>query len=371
LNSTANAPAGQTRLLPDDRKLIAATAGVLVAVSLLVFSNVAANHSPKPHNLSIGIVGTPAVADAARAQLGLVVPGGYRVKHYDLLASAKSAVLHRSIYGAFQPMPTPVLLVATAASPAVAALLQRTFGAVSKTSGRPLIIQDVTPLPASDSTGATTFSAVLGLIIAGLAGTSLVYTFTRHRGELLRILATVVLAVCAGFLTAVVTNFVVAAYPGHFFGVWGVATLFLLAIGLPIAAMQVLVGVAGGAIGWVLFFVIGNPASGGSSAPELLPSFWRALSQALPPGAAVTSLRDVVYFHGHGSTHALMVLALYALVGFAVTAGAYAVRVRSNPGEPTAEDVTVRLAEQARGGVAEVPDDPGDGTRQSEARSRT
>jgi hypothetical protein len=326
-----DAAAGHARPLPDDRKLIAAIVGVLVAVSLLVFSNVAANHSPKPHQLPIGIVGPPTAAVAARAQLGRVAPGGYRVRDYDSLPSARSAMLDRSVYGAFEPGPTPVLLVATAGSPAVAALLQRTFGKLSSTSGRALIVQDVMPLPASDSTGATTFSAILGLIIAGLAGTSLVYTFTQHRSEAVRIVATVVLAVCAGFLTAVVTNFVVAAYPGHFFGVWGVATLFLLAIGMPIAAMQVLFGVAGGAIGWVLFFVIGNPASGGSSAPELLPSFWRALSQALPPGAAVTSLRDVVYFDGHGSTHALIVLALYAVVGCVVAAGAYRFRLHPQP----------------------------------------
>jgi hypothetical protein len=55
-------------------------------------------------------------------------------------------------------------------------------------------------------------------------------------------------------------------------------------------------------------------------ARDLLPSFWRALIQALPPGAAVTSLRDVVYFDGHGSMRALIVLVLYALVGFAVAA---------------------------------------------------
>jgi hypothetical protein len=331
LTEPANAPAGNTRLIADDRKLIAATVGVLVAVSLLVFSNVAANHSPKPHDLPIGIVGPPRAADAARAQLGRVAPGGFRIQDYNSLAAARSAIRHRSVYGAFQPAPTGVLLVATAASPAVAALLQRTFGTISRTSGRALIVQDVVRLPASDSTGATTFSAILGLILAGLAGTSLVYTFTRHRGEAVRILATLVLAVCAGLLTAVITNFVVAAYPGHFFGVWGVATLFLLAIGMPIAAFQMLFGVAGGAIGWVLFFVIGNPASGGSSAPELLPGFWRVLSQALPPGAAVTSLRDVVYFHGHGSTHALIVLALYALVGFAVATGVYRFRASTKP----------------------------------------
>ena len=331
VSEPANAPARHSWLLPDDRKLIIALIGVLVAVSLLVFSNVAANHSPKPHNLPLGIVGPQSVADGARAQLKRVAPGGYRILDYDSLTAAKSAIRHRSIYGAFRPAPAAVLLVASAASPPVAALLQRTFATISRTSGTPLIVQDVKPLPASDSTGATTFSAILGLIIAGLAGTSLVYTFTRHRGEGVRVLATFVLAVGAGLLTAVITNFVVAAYPRHFFAVWGVATLFLLAIGMPIAAFQVLFGVAGGAIGWVLFFVVGNPASGGSSAPELLPGFWRALSQALPPGAAVTSLRDVVYFDGHGSLHSMIVLALYALVGFAIATSAHKLRVHTNP----------------------------------------
>jgi hypothetical protein len=87
----------------------------------------------------------------------------------------------------------------------------------------------------------------------------------------------------------------------------------------------------------VLFFVIGNPASGGSSAPELLPGFWRTLSQALPPGAAVTSLRDVVYFDGHGSGHSMIVLALYAIVGFVVATAVYRLRVRTRTAEPTTE----------------------------------
>jgi hypothetical protein len=336
------------RLTLDDRKLIGVLVGVLVVVSLLVFSNVAANHSPKPHDLPVGIVGPTTVAATATAQLGRVAPGGYRIHDYDSLATAKSAVLHRSVYGAFQPSPTSVLLVGTAASPPVAALLQRTFATISRTSGRPLRVQDVAPLPTSDSTGATTFSAILGLIIAGLAGTSLVYTFTRHRGEALRILATFVLAVGAGLLTAVITNFVVAAYPGRFFAVWGVATLFLVAIEMPIAAFQAIFGVAGGAIGWILFFVIGNPASGGNSAPELLPSFWRALSQALPPGAAVTSLRDVVYFDGHGSTHAMIVLALYAIGGLAVATGVNRFRVHTKPAGTRNREVTIDMAGPSR-----------------------
>jgi hypothetical protein len=321
-------------LSPDDRRLLAASLGVLAAVFALVSSNVAANHSPKPHDLPIGIVGTPVVTQAAEAELGRSAPGAFKVHAYQSLTAAKTGVLHRSVYGAFQPAPSPVLLTASAASPAVAALLQRTFARVAGRSGRALSVDDVVPLPASDSSGATTFSAILSLIIVGLAGTTMVYALTRHRPEAFRLVVTAALGVAAGLITALVTNVLVGAFPDHFFAVWGVAALFVLAIGMSIAAFQVIVGIPGTAIGAILFLVIGNPASGGSSAPELLPGFWRTLSQALPPGAAVTSMRDVVYFHGHGCTHALIVLALYAALGAGVAMIAY--RLRSQPGAATA-----------------------------------
>jgi hypothetical protein len=303
--------------------------GVLVAVFALVSSNVAANHSPKPHGVPIGIVGTPAVAGVADAELARAAPGAFDVHAYRSLSSARTAVLHRSVYGAFQPVPAPVLLVATAASPPVGVLLQRTFARVAGRSGRAPAVEDLVPLPASDSSGATSFSVVLSLILAGLAGASLVYAFTMNRPEAARVVLTVALGVGAGLVTALVTNVLIGAYPGHFFAVWGVATLFVFAIGLPIAAFQAIFGIAGTAIGWILFLVIGNPASGGSSAPELLPGFWRTLSQLLPPGAGVTSLRDVVYFNGHGSSHALIVLAGWAVLGGAVAMIARRLRTRA------------------------------------------
>jgi hypothetical protein len=66
-----------------------------------------------------------------------------------------------------------------------------------------------------------------------------------------------------------VTNVVVGAFNGNFFAVWGVSALFVLAIAVPTAGFQSLVGVGGTAIGAILFLVIGNPASGGSSAGVL------------------------------------------------------------------------------------------------------
>ena len=321
-------------LSADDRKLLVGSLGVLVAVFALVSSNVAANHSPKPHNLPVGIVGTPAVAGLAGAELARAAPSAFAVHAYRSLTAAATGVRHRSVYGAFQPVPAPVLLVASAASPPVAALLRRTFASVAGRSGRALAVHDLVPLPASDSSGATSFSAVLSLILAGLVGASLLYALARNRPDAVRVLVAVALGVAAGLVTALVTNILIGAYPGHFFAVWGVATLFVFAIGLPIAAFQRIFGIAGTAIGRIQFLVIGNPASGGSSAPELLPGFWRTLGQILPPGAAVSSLRDVVYFNGHGSSHALIVLAGWAVLGGAVAMTAHGLRTRAAAATP-------------------------------------
>jgi hypothetical protein len=84
---------------------------------------------------------------------------------------------------------------------------------------------------------------------------------------------------------------------------------------MPIAAFQALLGLPGTAVGLLVFVVVGDPAAGGSTAPQLLPNPWRAISQGLPPGAAATAMRDVVYFEGYGATRALLTLGTYAVVG--------------------------------------------------------
>jgi hypothetical protein len=164
-----------------------------------------------------------------------------------------------------------------------------------------------------------------------VAGSTVIYLLGRYRPLPVWLAAMFALGIGAGLLSALLTNVIIGTFHGQFMAVWGVATLFVLSLVLRIAAFQVLIGAAGSLIGFVAFIIIGNPASGGSSAPEFLPGFWRALSQALPPGAATTALRDVVYFHGHGATRELLVLGAYAILGASVALIVYALRSRSTP----------------------------------------
>jgi hypothetical protein len=300
---------------PGNRKILFVLAGMLALVFVFVGSNVAANHEPRPHGLPLGIVGPPPAVAAITGQLDRRDPGAFAVRAYRSPAAARTAILHRSIYGALQPGPPPGLLVADAASSFVAALLQQTFQAAAHAQGQQLTVHDLAPLPPSDSTGATSFAATISLIVAGILGTSMIYLVTQNRTLAVRLTALVILAVGTGLLTALVTNVVVGAFSGHFLAIWGVASLFVAAMVMPIAAFQILLGLPGTALGLLAFVVVGDPSAGGSTAPQLLPSPWRDISQALPPGAGVTAMRDVVYFQGYGATRALITLGAYAVLG--------------------------------------------------------
>jgi hypothetical protein len=200
-----------------------ALAGVLALVFAFVGSNVAANHEPKPHDLPVGIVGSPQETGALTSQLGHTAPGAFEIHAYSSPAAARRAILNRQVYGAFEPGPRPSLLVANAASRPAEVVLQQTFRAATRARWQTLVVRDLAPLPRSDSSGATSFSAVLSLIIAGILGSSLVYLATQRRPLAVRLAALVALGIGAGLLTALATNVVVGAFPGHFLAHGGAA----------------------------------------------------------------------------------------------------------------------------------------------------
>lgn len=89
----------------------------------------------------------------------------------------------------------------------------------------------------------------------------------------------------------------------------------MFAVGAVTLAFQTLFGVIGIGITILVFVILGNPSAGGAYQPSLLPPFWRAIGSALPNGAAVDSVRRIVYFGAYDISGHLIVLASYAAAG--------------------------------------------------------
>ena len=76
-----------------------------------------------------------------------------------------------------------------------------------------------------------------------------------------------------------------------------------------------LIGPAGLGLSAVLMIFVGNPFSGATSAPQLLPTAVGHIGQWLPPGAGASLLRSTAYFSGNGASGHLNVLIIWSVLG--------------------------------------------------------
>jgi hypothetical protein len=95
--------------------------------------------------------------------------------------------------------------------------------------------------------------------------------------------------------------------------------------------LAALLGRAGAALGALLMVLVGNPLSGVSSAPELLPEPAGAIGQLLPPGAGGSLLRSTAFFDGAAASGPLVVLAAWIAIGLVAAVAAALRRRRPAP----------------------------------------
>jgi hypothetical protein len=123
------------------------------------------------------------------------------------------------------------------------------------------------------------------------------------------------------------------------------------AVGLFAAVMQKLVGAAGTFLTVLVIILLGKPSSGGANGVPYLPSFWTTIGPFLPPRNAYILLRNTIYFDGHGTAQALIVLLAYFVV-FAVILGILSWGRRPEPDLGVGVDRETEAAAAAAAGVA-------------------
>ncbi|WKG10985.1 hypothetical protein QX204_05745 [Nocardia sp. PE-7] len=297
---------------------LAATA--IQALMLIAFAWPAVNISPR--DLPIAVAG-PASAQVAQ-QLRQRDPDAFEITTVADAEEARSAMVDNEIYGAIVTgNGAPQVLVASAASPAVAQQLTAVAQQLSGVAAAP--VHDVIAIDPDDQRGAGFGSMVLPLVMSGMAAGVLLTLLIPAFGA--RFAGLAAFGIAGGLLSTLIFHTWLSILPGSYLELAAIA-------GLASFSVAAVIGRPGIGIGALAMLLIGNPFSAATSAPELLPQPWGTIGQALPPGAAASLLRSVAYFDGAGAIAPLAVLLAWAAGGVALL-GVGALRSRQTSA-PTA-----------------------------------
>jgi hypothetical protein len=321
---------GSTSARRTPPRLLLGLGVVLIVQALFVVSYVGALHKPQPRNVPFGTTGASPLAAAVEQQISL------QTKTYADEAAARRAIDQRTIYGALITGDTGgTLLVAPAASNAVATALTTAFTKVAAATGEKLSVVQVHELADGDRLGIVSFLAAMALVVGGYLAATIATTLAGQPSRRTLAVALGCVAVIGALMTNVIAGPVLGGIPdGHFFELWGVFALVMMAVAFAAAGLQRVLGAAGTLVVIVAFVIFGAPAAGGSLSRPFLPGLWATIGPFLPPGAATTFIRNTIYFDGNGIVQPLVVLAAYLVAGTLAVLGA---RRRSTPQPGEAE----------------------------------
>ena len=302
--------AEQTRKPPVIAVIVLLTA--VLTVMLIAFAWPAARTEPR--DLPLGVAGPAAATGQIAGALNQNAPGAFEIHEYADRAAAVDAIENRDVYGAIVAgQGGPEILTASTRGPVVAQVLTQMAGRLAAAEDRTPTVTDVVPLSADDPRGAGLAAGalplVLGGIIAAVALTRLLPSGIR------RIRGAVGFAVTGGLALAAVLQFWLGSLEGNYWANSGVIAFSIAATSVAILGLEWLLGTVGLALGAATMMLLGNPLSGMTSAPEMLPTGWGTVGQLLPPGAAGTMLRAVAFFDGANITGPVLVLSAWLLGG--------------------------------------------------------
>ena len=309
---------------------IVAVLTVALALVAIAFALPAARTAPR--DVPIGLAGPQAASGQITQALEKQAPGAFAVTYYPGEAALRDAIRNRDVYGgiAFGPGGRS-LLIATGGSPMVAQMLTQIGNGFAQQTGVRLHTEDLAPPAVDDSRGAGLAASALPITLAGLLpAVALVLALKREVWT--RFAAVVIFSGLAGVSITALLQYVLGSIDANFWGVAGGLTLGVLAAGLLMLGLGSIFGRIGLALGALTALLLGNPLSGLTSAPEMLPVGWGELGQWLPQGANATLLRSTAFFDGAGGALPVVVLTCWSLIGVALIVAA-AMRQRGTSAE--------------------------------------
>jgi hypothetical protein len=309
------------------KRVAAIVVGLTALLSLIMIAFAWPATRSSVHDIPLAVAGPPQVTAQVTAQLEAKRPGAFTVTAVGDTAAAERLIRDREVYGAIDVSSGhPQVIIASAASPAVAQALQQVGAALSAGetgAGAAPAVRDLVPLPADDPRGAGLGAGALPLVLGGIIAAAMFTNLVK--GVARRVTGAAAFAVTGGLALVAILQYWLGSLEGDYWTNAGVVALSIAATSFTLLGLESLLGTPGLGIGAAIMMLLGNPLSGLASAPEMLPAGWGAFGQYLPPGAAGSLLRSTAFFDGAGSLPHLLVLAGWAVAGLAL-AGAAAVR---------------------------------------------
>jgi hypothetical protein len=311
-------------------RTVSLIAGVLLLQFAFILSYVGAFHAPKPHEIRLGIVSpwekiSAQTADKINAveshPLNAVAVADkdtaiQRIKSGELSAAL---VINPNMFAK-----TDTLLISSGGGATVATAATKVVTLMEATQNRTVVVEDVVPLQKGDNYGLTGFYLVIGWMVGGylmasLLGVSAGARPATPRRAYFRLGAIVPYAIISGIGGTVIVDQVLGALTGHFIELSLLGALLVATASTVTMAFQVMYGVVGIGIAVLVFVILGNPSAGGAYQAELLPPFWRFLTNALPTGAGTDTVRRIVYLESNGIRGHLIVITIWVIAGTVIT----------------------------------------------------
>jgi hypothetical protein len=311
---------------PIERAVVIAVVTIAMG-SLFLTTYTLALGDPVPHRIDAAIVGNPTEHASTVAAVERVAEGSLAFRQYGSVTAARHAIDLQRVYAALDlTAARPTLYVSSASGASVARVLER----VSATAPRVRVV-DAHPLAANDPNGLDIFYLML---VSTIVGFLTVFQVRGNAGGLgLQPWTAFVVgfAVVAALALTLLAGPVLDRFEAPIAETWGILALHILAVASFASLMTVLLGRWAILPTWLFFVVLGNSSSGGAVSPPLLPAPFAFISQWLPSGATVTSLRDAIYFPSFQHARPILVLAAWAATLFAAMLAA-SHRRRTSPG---------------------------------------
>nr|WSX53132.1 hypothetical protein OG409_31980 [Streptomyces sp. NBC_00974] len=308
----ADAPAAQAAGPKPAVRVLVALAIAAVMQCLFTVNYMSSAHEPVATDMPFGTVGHSPLLTATQRNLSL------KVTQYPDEQAAKDAIDRAEIYGALIPGQTSNTLLVVPTQSDVAPLdLAANFEIAAKKLGQPLSVHQYAPHPLAkkDPFGLVVSLMLVPLLVGGYMAPTMLRTVTGSATGRRRLSALLGFSVVAGLAVNLVVGPWLQGYPlEKFWFVWPILSLIVAVIALVAAVLQKLLGAAGTLVTVIVVMLFGNPSSGGANGVPYLPAFWTDIGPFLPPRNAYILLRNTIYFDGHGTTQALVVLLVYLAV---------------------------------------------------------